>query len=186
VYTAAGGGKLKALRTKFKALLSTCLRLYFLPVYTAACGGKSSTRSPRSASAYVSIRQHTSAYVEILDAQPPLCIRIRQHTSAYVSIRQHTSAYVSIRRNPRRAAPALHPLCQYLVLLCTSKASKAPFFVLAKQLSPRSASAVSVFCTFFVLVKQVKPVPASIPPLMSAPMTHADVCLRILTHADVC
>jgi hypothetical protein len=57
------------------------------------------------ASAYVSIRQHTSAYVSI-----------RQHTSAYVqrarqrggaadecrcwlllSIRQHTSAYVSIR-----------------------------------------------------------------------------------------
>jgi len=36
------------------------------------------------ASAYVSIRQHTSAYVSL-----------RQHTSAYVSIRQLTSAYVS-------------------------------------------------------------------------------------------
>ena len=36
--------------------------------------------------AYVSIRQHTSA-----------CVSMRQHTSAYVSIRirQHTSAYVS-------------------------------------------------------------------------------------------
>ncbi len=37
--------------------------------------------------AYVSIRQHTSAYVSVC-----------QLTPAYVSIRQHTSAYVSIRR----------------------------------------------------------------------------------------
>jgi hypothetical protein len=46
------------------------------------------SRRPRAtrASAYVSIRQHTSA-----------CVSIRQHASAYVSIRQHTSAYVSIR-----------------------------------------------------------------------------------------
>ncbi len=47
-------------------------------------------------SAYVSIRQHTSAYVSIrhLRASAPTC-SIRQHTSAYVSIRQHTSAYVT-------------------------------------------------------------------------------------------
>ena len=57
--------------------------------------------------AYVSIRQHTSAYVRspqcasTTAAAPPLCcsVSIRQHTSAYVSIRQHTSAYVSIRQH---------------------------------------------------------------------------------------
>jgi hypothetical protein len=65
--------------------------------------------------AYVSIRQHTSAYLwqrsaatrkpRVLYAKPALpsaCACIRQHTSAYVStctyvsIRQRTSAYVSI------------------------------------------------------------------------------------------
>ena len=51
---------------------------------------------------YVSIRQHTSAYVSILSssatdvAQLLALACIRQHTSAYVSIRQHTPAYVSI------------------------------------------------------------------------------------------
>jgi hypothetical protein len=40
-------------------------------------------------------RQHTSAYVSIRQAY----VSIRQHTSAYVSIRQHTSAYVSIRQH---------------------------------------------------------------------------------------
>jgi hypothetical protein len=44
--------------------------------------------SAHCVSAYVSIRQHTSAYVSI-----------RQHTSAHVSIRQHTSAHVSIRQH---------------------------------------------------------------------------------------
>jgi hypothetical protein len=38
--------------------------------------------------AYVSIRQHTSAYGSIRQ-------QIRQHTSAYVSIRQHMSAYLN-------------------------------------------------------------------------------------------
>jgi hypothetical protein len=52
-------------------------------------------------SAYVSIRQYTSAYVS---EQRERAVRgsayvsIRQHTSAYVSIRQHTSAYVSEQR----------------------------------------------------------------------------------------
>jgi hypothetical protein len=54
--------------------------------------------------AYVSIRQHTSAYVvdHALVDHVYIYIRsvsIRQHTSAYVSIRQHTSAYVSIRQH---------------------------------------------------------------------------------------
>jgi hypothetical protein len=72
------------------------------------------------ASAYVSIRQHTSAYVSkghvvARGYVVRRVLRIRQHTSAYVSIRQayvsisgrvslvtyvsirqHTSAYVSI------------------------------------------------------------------------------------------
>jgi hypothetical protein len=55
-------------------------------------------------SAYVSIRQHTSAYVSIRQlsegAWGPERVLITyilyiKHTSAYVSIRQHTSAYVS-------------------------------------------------------------------------------------------
>ncbi len=60
---------------------------------------------PHCASAYVSIRQYTSAYVRFAHSA-------RQHTSAYdsirqhtqgsptlrVSIRQHTTAYVSIRQ----------------------------------------------------------------------------------------
>jgi hypothetical protein len=79
-------------------------------------------RRPEVLSAYISIRQHTSAYVSIRSAhtsahtsassalrrEPPrrsapllpapvAYVSIRQHTSAYVSIRQHTAAYVSIR-----------------------------------------------------------------------------------------
>ncbi len=60
-----------------------------------------------TAPAYVSIRQHTSAYVSI--RQPSACAEahrtcIRQHTSA-----QHTSAYVSIRQ-PSACAEA-HRTC---------------------------------------------------------------------------
>jgi hypothetical protein len=72
--------------------------------------------------AYVSIRQHASAYVSIrqpLVFRAPLHARravlpayvsirqdsIRQHTSAYVSIRQHTSAYVSIRQHTSAYVP---------------------------------------------------------------------------------
>jgi hypothetical protein len=55
-----------------------------------------------SLSEYVSIRQHSSAYVSIRQhtwrastsrgSQP---LGIRQHTSAYVSIRQHTAAHLA-------------------------------------------------------------------------------------------
>ncbi len=53
---------------------------------------------------YVSMRQHTSAYVSIRRTSHKTCTpfasaSIRPHTSAYVSIRQHTSAYVSIRQH---------------------------------------------------------------------------------------
>jgi hypothetical protein len=62
--------------------------------------------SPAHTSAYVSIRQHTSAYVRERSRQlahsaaAPTCayVSIRQHTTAYVSIRQHTPAYASIRQ----------------------------------------------------------------------------------------
>ncbi len=53
---------------------------------------------PPHTSAYVSIRQNTSAYVVDVDGGLGLAyVSIRQHTSAYVSIRQNTSAYDSIR-----------------------------------------------------------------------------------------
>jgi hypothetical protein len=50
------------------------------------------TSPPHIRSAYVSIRQHTSAYVSILkeafehDVAAAYQVSIRQHTSAYVSI----------------------------------------------------------------------------------------------------
>ena len=67
---------------------------------------------------YVSIRQHTSAYIvayivaRASRRKRPQCsaqhtsayVSIRQHTSAYVSIRQHTSAYVSIHSAEKSAA----------------------------------------------------------------------------------
>jgi hypothetical protein len=50
------------------------------PATFSACRLPAAQSPASDATAYVSIRQHTSAYVSI-----------RQHTSAYVSIRQHTS-----------------------------------------------------------------------------------------------
>jgi hypothetical protein len=55
--------------------------------------------------AYVSIRQHTSAYVSIRQLFKRVLVQlhrcrhracIRQHTSAYVSVRQHTSAFQTL------------------------------------------------------------------------------------------
>jgi hypothetical protein len=54
------------------------------------------------AAAYVSIRQNTSAYVNIGEAvSKPICwsYSSSQHTSSYNSIRQHTAAYGSIRQH---------------------------------------------------------------------------------------
>ena len=64
-----------------------------------------------SASAYISIRQHTSAYISIRQqhavATPPrLRLCIRQQMSAYVSIRHHTSAHISTMLLPLRPASA--------------------------------------------------------------------------------
>ena len=87
------------------------------------------SRSPRL-SAYVSLLQHTSAYVAYVRRRPSAYVSIRQrssdvsmrqHTSAYVSIcqhtsvsmRQHTSAYVSMRStrlpHPAHACQRLPP-----------------------------------------------------------------------------
>jgi hypothetical protein len=74
--------------------------------------GELTTSVAHHTSAYVSIRQHTSAYgwtcgrwhpaycrrahhIRCTPYQPPHSTRV--HRPAYVSIRQHTSAYVSIR-----------------------------------------------------------------------------------------
>ncbi len=46
-------------------------------------------------SAYVSIRQHTSASCRSFHLGSAY-VSIRQHTSAYVSIRQHTSASLDV------------------------------------------------------------------------------------------
>jgi hypothetical protein len=48
--------------------------------------------------AYVNIRQHTSANASIRQ-HASASVNIRQHTSAYASIRQHTPAYASIREH---------------------------------------------------------------------------------------
>jgi hypothetical protein len=67
----------------------------------------------RSAAAFASIREHTSAYVSIRQrlacgrlrrrkGRSPSAtayVSIRQHTSAFISMRQHASAYVSIRQH---------------------------------------------------------------------------------------
>ncbi len=49
-------------------------------------------------SAYVSIRQHSSAYVSTHTISLTKSSD-NTHTSAYVNIRQHTSAYASIRQH---------------------------------------------------------------------------------------
>jgi hypothetical protein len=57
--------------------------------------------------AYVSIRQHPSAYVSIRHGSSGLVARLPM--PAYVSIRQHTSAYVSIRQHTSCGAKAAWP-----------------------------------------------------------------------------
>jgi hypothetical protein len=69
----------------------------------AACAAHS-PQTRRQLCIYVSIRQHTSAFVSVCvcsmrrtdDIRMSTFVYVCQHTSAYVSIRQHTSAYVSI------------------------------------------------------------------------------------------
>jgi hypothetical protein len=69
--------------------------------------------------AYVSIHQHTSAYVSILDPGGPLAGT--SMPEAYVSIFQHTSAYVSILDSGEplggTSMPAAHALPQHRKVL---------------------------------------------------------------------
>jgi hypothetical protein len=76
-----------------------------------------------SNTACVSIRQHTSAYGGKATPLPSACpptllasayVSVRQHTSAYVSIRQHTSAYISIRRQGDAVAVRIPATLQQL------------------------------------------------------------------------
>jgi hypothetical protein len=86
----------------------------------------------QQSSVFVSIHQHTSAYVSlhVCDLQHGLfndaCAEgaayvsiPRYHTSAYVSIRQHTSAYVSIRQH---TSAYVSELCALTRLLPVPKA----------------------------------------------------------------
>ncbi len=75
-------------------------------------------------SAYVIIRQHTSAYVSSIR---------QQHTSAYVSIRQHASACVSIRQH-------MHHACVWNILLPTPDACLLQCQYQIKSLLPLSLS----------------------------------------------
>ncbi len=93
-----------------KSIFQCCLKALRAPAASLTC-------ISQHTSAYVSIRQHTSAASLTLSGllsrmrlrplnRSPTCIRhhasayvIRQHTSAHVSICQHTSAYVSIRQH---------------------------------------------------------------------------------------
>ncbi len=61
-------------------------------MHTAVLGEDIKTARFTKSSVYVSIRQHTSAYVSIRDG-----IQTSRFTnsSVYVSIRRHTSAYIS-------------------------------------------------------------------------------------------
>ena len=67
---------------------------------SAACCCHSTTPPPLHTSADVSIRQHTSAYVSTM-----LLPLRHASASAYVSRCQHTSTYVSIRQQHAIAAP---------------------------------------------------------------------------------
>ena len=123
---------------------------------------------------YLSIRQHTSAYVSISEAHAHLLdvslelllyLSIRQHTSAYVSactpprclfraasVSQHTSAYVSIRQHTSADAHLLDVSFELLPYLI-HPILPAPHYGLRLE-SPLRVS----MCTF-VLVKQGNGVP---------------------------
>ena len=82
-YTSAYVARLR--RSTASCAFSRAPVLFLLRQYLYFCTSTASTLSTRSVpeltSAYVSIRQHTSAYVSTRS--------IRQHTSAYVSIREY-------------------------------------------------------------------------------------------------
>jgi hypothetical protein len=114
-------------------------------------------------SAYVSIRQHTSAYATInlcwrqatarCSLPQHAYVSIRQHTSAYVSIRQHTSAYVSIRQHtPACASIPRAPRSHKMRVRLTPEASlltDAPTHAAASSSSCAASRRRSVACLRF-------------------------------------
>ena len=78
------------LRQHTSAYVSVCQHTSY-SLAMLVCSARRCSNSAAASASCVSIRQHTSAYVNIRS--------IRQHTSVYVSIRQHTPAYVSIREH---------------------------------------------------------------------------------------
>ena len=149
------------------------------------------------ASAHVSIRQHTSAYVRpkhlLLRRQTRrtfcLSTRVTSNMSAYASICQHTSAYASIRQHTsayRRGAPYA---CRQESL---ASLSRARLQCLGSEragalLSPPCA-AVRQHMTAYVRIRQHTPAYVSIRQPTSAyvrirPHTSAYVSIRHLASA---
>jgi hypothetical protein len=76
--------------------------------------------------AYVSIRQHTPAYVSIrraADDARATAVRPAKRADAYVSIRQHTSAYANIRQHTQLHQRGVEERKQFRqnLYFCTSK-----------------------------------------------------------------
>ncbi len=85
------------LRPRSSVLILLCVSSYCcMCPHTAMCVSSyyCVVATRQHTSAYVSIRQHTSACVCPHTTASSLPVSISQHTSAYVSIRQHTSACV--------------------------------------------------------------------------------------------
>jgi hypothetical protein len=83
-------------------------------------------------------------------------VSIRQHTSAYVSIRQHTSAYVLDRQLTLKPTPACQRLLRQHLHFCTSKVSKLSTWLLIRY--------AEYFPAFFPLLSRPPPPPPPPPP----------------------
>jgi hypothetical protein len=137
--------------------------LYLLCYYKSTNADTPEEREDDEDTAYVSIRQHTSAYVKNADTPEEReddedTADIVARLSASVSIRQHPSASVSIQHTEEReryedtdSRYCRTPARQYLSF-CTSKASKLSTFL--KRSPTGEALRVRRACTF-VPVKQV-------------------------------
>jgi hypothetical protein len=131
----------------------------------------------RLSNLYVSIRQHTSAFVSIRCCS--WCPDdSRTYTSAYVSIRQHTSAFVSIRQH---------------TLLFVMPGRLSNLYVSIRQ---HSSAFVSIRCCSwcpedsrtYVASRSMRTLSSmySVDPTPVCEDKYADVCWRMLTYADVC
>jgi hypothetical protein len=104
IYTARRYRALPTLRESSGAAFSAAGVFFWCVCDSSSCRvweEKSIAQFHCLTSAYVSILEHTWAYVSIRKHTSVDCavalpdVSTRQHTSAYVSIRRHTSAYVS-------------------------------------------------------------------------------------------